>query len=361
MVRTHNTDLHTVWWEDETVCLIDQRLLPHREVTVRCHTLNDVAHAIRTMQVRGAPAIGCTAAYGMALMAHRSTATNMPALLEDLEHAKDVLDAQRPTAINLSWATTRMLQRAREIAASGSPDSLAQIERVQQHLLTDAHEIVSQDLAMCHAIGAYGAPLIPQRGHVLTHCNAGGLATAGYGTALAPLRTAHLQGRPIHVYVDETRPFLQGARLTTWELQQAAIDQTLIPDNMAGYLMHQSEIDCVLVGADRIVANGDVANKIGTYTLAVLANAHKIPFYVAAPSSTIDLKCPSGDLIPIEERAPEEVTHHNGRSIAPDGILAAHPAFDVTPHELVTAIITERGVLYPPFEAALRDLLDHAT
>jgi methylthioribose-1-phosphate isomerase len=361
MVRIHNTDLHTVWWEGETVCLIDQRLLPHREVTVRCHTLNDVAHAIRTMQVRGAPAIGCTAAYGMALVAHRSTATNMPALLEDLGHAKEVLDAQRPTAINLSWATTRMLQRAHEIAASGSPDSLAQIERVQQYLLTDAHEILSQDLAMCHAIGAYGAPLIPQRGHVLTHCNAGGLATAGYGTALAPLRTAHLQGRPVHVYVDETRPFLQGARLTTWELQQAAIDQTLIPDNMAGYLMHQGEIDCVLVGADRIVANGDVANKIGTYTLAVLANAHKLPFYVAAPSSTIDLACPSGDQIPIEERAPEEVTHHNGRAIAPEGIPAAHPAFDVTPHELITAIITERGVLYPPFETALRKLLEYAT
>lgn len=340
----------TVWWEDGAVCLIDQRLLPREMAVARCTSLDEVVRAIRTMQVRGAPAIGCTAAFGMALVAHRSRTTSTAALLTELAEAKQALDAARPTAVNLSWATERMLDLARR-RRELQPDEL------RQALLDEACAIHAEDLAMCHAIGRHGAPLIPARGHVLTHCNAGGLATAGYGTALAPIRTAHERGRPVHVYVDETRPFLQGARLTAWELQQAGVPLTLITDNMAGYFMRRGEVDCVIVGADRIVANGDVANKIGTYSLAVLARAHGIPFYVAAPSSTVDFGRATGDAIPIEQRDPSEVTTLAGVPVAPEGVAAAHPAFDVTPHELVTAIITERGVVSPPFGENLRRTL----
>ena len=339
--------LRTVWWEPGAVCLIDQLRLPHEQVTVRCTDVSSVAHAIKAMIVRGAPAIGCTAAYGMALAAVLSTATDAAALLDELEQAKIFLDAQRPTAVNLAWATARVLGRARALAPEGA-------EAIRVGVLDDAHAVLKEDLAMCHAIGDYGAPLIPARGRVLTHCNAGGLATAGYGTALAPIRTAFSQGRTIHVWVDETRPFLQGARLTAWELHQAGIPLTLITDNMAGFMMRRGEVDCIIVGADRITANGDVANKIGTYSLAVLAQAHGIPFYVAAPFSTIDLNMAHGDLIPIEERSSAEVTHLGGQRIAPEGVVAAHPAFDVTPHGLITAIITEGGVIYPPFEDGLR-------
>jgi methylthioribose-1-phosphate isomerase len=328
--------------------------LPDQHVVVRFRTLDDVARAIKTMQVRGAPAIGCTAAYGMALAARRSTAPHRDALLADLRQAKTILDTQRPTAVNLVWATSRMLEQAQAFAGED-------LAALQSRLLDEAHAILAEDLAMCHAIGDHGASLIPPRGHVLTHCNAGGLATAGYGTALAPIRTAHSQGRTIHVYVDETRPFLQGARLTAWELRQAGIPQTLITDNMAGHLMRRGDIDCVIVGADRIVANGDVANKIGTYSLAVLAQAHQLPFYVAAPSTTVDLSLANGDQIPIEERSSEEVTHLGGRRIAPEGVAAAHPAFDVTPHTLITAIITEQGVIVPPFAEGLRQLVIHRT
>jgi len=342
-----STELRTVWWNDGALCLIDQRVLPHETITVRCADLAAVARAIRSMQVRGAPAIGCAAAYGMALAAGQSRATSPAAMLDDLRTAKATLDAQRPTAVNLAWATARMLGRAEALAPEG-------VAAIADGLLTEAHAILAEDLAMCHAIGDHGAGLIPARGRVLTHCNAGGLATAGYGTALAPIRTAFASGRPVHVLVDETRPFLQGARLTAWELQQAGIPLTLITDNMAGYMMRRGEVDCVIVGADRIVANGDTANKIGTYSLAVLAQAHGLPFYVAAPSSTIDLGLAHGDLIPIEERPVEEVTHLGGQPIAPAGVVAAHPAFDVTPHALITAIITERGVVYPPFEGGLQ-------
>jgi methylthioribose-1-phosphate isomerase len=334
----------TLWWEEGAVCLIDQRLLPGRTEVVRCETVVQVGQAIRSMQVRGAPAIGCTAAYGMALAA--AGGAEGEALLGELQAAKAALDATRPTAVNLAWATRRMLQRAHDLAAAGAD--------VRRGLLEEAHAILAEDLAMCHAIGRHGAPLIPEGGRVLTHCNAGGLATAGYGTALAPIRTAHELGRRLHVLVDETRPFLQGARLTAWELQQAGIPQTLITDNMAGYFMRRGEVDCVIVGADRIVANGDVANKIGTYSLAVLARAHGIPFYVAAPSSTIDLALAGGDAIPIEQRDPGEVTTLAGQQLAPEGVVAAHPAFDVTPHELISAIITERGVIEPPFAENLR-------
>ncbi|MCG8351882.1 MAG: S-methyl-5-thioribose-1-phosphate isomerase [Chloroflexales bacterium] len=345
-----DNELRTVWWEKETLCLIDQCSLPDQHVIVRCHTLDDVARAIKTMQVRGAPAIGCTAAYGMALAVQRSAATDRDALLTELRQAKTILDAQRPTAVNLVWATSRMLEQAQTFAGED-------LAALRARLLNEAHAVLAEDLAMCHAIGDHGASLIPSRGCVLTHCNAGGLATAGYGTALAPIRTAYSQGRSIHVYVDETRPFLQGARLTAWELHQAGIPQTLITDNMAGHLMRRGDIDCVIVGADRIVANGDVANKIGTYSLAVLAQAHQLPFYVAAPSTTIDLSLANGDQIPIEERAADEVTHLRGRRIAPEGVAAAHPAFDVTPHPLITAIITEQGVIVPPFAEGLRQLV----
>jgi methylthioribose-1-phosphate isomerase len=337
--------VRTLWWEAGAIHLIDQRLLPGSTVFVRCTTLAEVVHAIRSMQVRGAPAIGCTAAYGMALVGVSSAAPDAD-LLEELAAAKRALDGARPTAVNLAWATARMLGRAHELAPSGD---------LRRGLLDEAHAILAEDLAMCHAIGRHGAALIPSGGRVLTHCNAGGLATAGYGTALAPIRTAHAQGRPLHVLVDETRPFLQGARLTAWELQQAGIPLTLITDSMAGYFMRRGEVDCVLVGADRIVANGDVANKIGTYGLAVLARAHGIPFYVAAPSSTIDMALADGDAIPIEQRDPAEVTTLAGQQLAPEGVAAAHPAFDVTPHELVTAIITERGVIEPPFREGLRE------
>jgi methylthioribose-1-phosphate isomerase len=354
-------ELHTVWWEPGAVCLIDQRKLPHEQVTVRCEDLGAVADAIKSMVVRGAPAIGCTAAYGMALVAGQGARAGTSyqdalALLDRLAEAKALLDAQRPTAVNLAWATGRVLTAARSFveAVSLPATEWPTTEEIAARVLDEAHAILAEDLAMCHAIGEHGASLIPPRGHVLTPCNAGGLATAGYGTALAPIRTAHSQGRAVHVYVDETRPFLQGARLTAWELRQAGIPQTLITDNMAGYMMRRGEVDCVIVGADRIVANGDTANKIGTYTLAVLARAHGLPFYVAAPSSTVDLSMAHGDLIPIEERSAEEVTHLDGHLIAPAGVAAAHPAFDVTPHELISAIITERGVVYPPFEGALR-------
>jgi methylthioribose-1-phosphate isomerase len=335
-------ELRTVWWEHNGVALIDQRLLPHQFETVHCQSVEAVARAIKTMQVRGAPAIGCTAAYGMALAAQLSNAPDASALLHELTQTKAFLDAQRPTAVNLAWATERMLR-----CAASQPG--ASVPQLRASLLNEAHAILHEDLAMCKAIGDHGAALIPPRGHVLTHCNAGGLATAGYGTALGVIRSAHRQGRPLHVFVDETRPFLQGARLTAWELQQEGIAQTLITDNMAGHLMQRGQIDCIVVGADRVVANGDIANKIGTYSLAVLAYAHGIPFFVAAPSSTIDTSLPDGNAIPIEERASEEVTSLGGQQIAPTGVQAAHPAFDVTPARLISAIITEKGILRPPY------------
>ncbi len=345
-------NMQTVWWEGGAVCLIDQTKLPHEQSTVRCRTVADVAAAIKTMVVRGAPAIGVTAAYGMALAAQYVASSDRSAFLAALRSAKQTLDAARPTAVNLQWATARMLHVAE--TTQDEPPTLA------ERLLREAHAIRDEDEAMCYAIGEHGAHLLGQQARVLTHCNAGGLATAGYGTALAPIKTAHTQGKQIHVLVDETRPFLQGARLTAWELREAGIAQTLITDNMAGYFMRRGEVDCIIVGADRIVANGDVANKIGTYSLAVLAHAHNIPFYVAAPSSTIDLHLANGDDIPIEQRDPQEVMHLAGHSIAPNGVLAAHPAFDVTPHELITAIITERGVVEAPYIETLQRVVRDA-
>ena len=342
--------VRTVWWEPDAVCLIDQTRLPHVRAVVRCATVAEVAAAIRSMVVRGAPAIGVTAAYGMVLAALGSAAEDADGLLDELAQAKATLDAARPTAVNLGWATGRMLRVARD-----HPD--IPVSEIAESLLAEAHAIRDEDERMCRRIGEHGAALLRSGTRVLTHCNAGGLATAGYGTALAPIRVAHEGGKDLHVLVDETRPFLQGSRLTAWELQEAGVPLTLITDSMAGYFMRRGEVDCVIVGADRIVANGDVANKIGTYGLAVLSRAHAIPFYVAAPTSTIDMRLQSGEEIPIEQRDPREVTHLAGQVLAPEGVNAAHPAFDVTPHALISAIITERGIVEPPFEKELRRIM----
>ena len=344
-------EVRTVWWEPGAVCLIDQTKLPHAREIVRCTTVEAVAAAIRAMVVRGAPAIGVTAAYGMALAARNSAVKDRADLHGELAGAKEMLDAARPTAVNLSWATGRVLRVARE-TGTGVP-----VTEVAERLLAEAHAIRDEDDRMCRLIGEHGAALLEGGARVLTHCNAGGLATTGYGTALAPIKTAHEAGKELRVLVGETRPFLQGSRLTAWELREAGIPLTLITDSMAAHFMGRGEVDCIIVGADRIVANGDVANKIGTYGLAVLARAHAIPFYVAAPTPTIDMSLASGEEIPIEQRDPQEVTHLGELAFAPAGVEAAHPAFDVTPHGLVTAIITERGIVEPPLEKGLRRLL----
>ncbi len=348
--------MNHISWQTNAIELLDQRLLPQRVEMVRCATVGEVVAAIRSMVVRGAPAIGCTAAYGMVIAAQETAGLPSPMALKRLAEAKHELDAARPTAVNLAWATQRMLLFAAEFTAQHS--GLQTNTELAIALLGEAHAIMAEDLAMCQAIGSHGAPLIPVGGRVLTHCNAGGLATAGYGTALAPIRTAHAAGRSIHVWVDETRPYLQGARLTAYELQQDQIPLTLITDSMAAYFMQQGQVDCIIVGADRVVANGDIANKIGTYGLAVLARAHGIPFYVAAPTSTIDLALPNGSAIPIEQRSSAEVTHMSGVQIAPDGVHAAHPAFDITPHHLISALITERGVVYAPYDTSLTAVMN---
>jgi methylthioribose-1-phosphate isomerase len=318
--------------------LLDQRLLPEREVWVECRTVDEVARAIKDMVVRGAPAIGCAAAYGMAIAAR----TNVP-----LEEAAATLRATRPTAVNLFWAIDAMLKEP--------PKNAPRLAHVADPYDMRARSLHTIDVMMCLQIGEHGAPLLPQGG-VLTHCNAGALATGGYGTALGVIRTAHKQKRGIHVFADETRPFLQGARLTAWELHKSGIDVTLITDNMAAHLMQRGEIQSVIVGADRIAANGDTANKIGTYGLALHARAHDLPFFVAAPMSTVDLKTPSGRQIPIEERAAREVTHVGDQRLAPDGIKVRNPAFDVTPAALITAIITNMGVAEAPYEKSLAAL-----
>jgi len=323
--------------QQHALLVLDQTQLPHTTHYVTCRTAEDVAHAIRSMQVRGAPAIGVAAAYGMALAAHAGT---------DLSQAADMLRRTRPTAVNLQWALDRCL---------------ASQDRGAEALLELAHAMAEDDVAANKRIGAFGLELVPSNANVLTHCNAGALATVDYGTALGIVRAAHDAGRGIHVYVDETRPFLQGARLTAYELQQLGVPMTLITDNMAGHFMHRGKVDLVVVGADRIAANGDVANKIGTYSVAVLARENGIPFYVAAPTSTIDLAVQTGADIPIEERSASEVLQLGGTSIAPEGVEAAHPAFDVTPARLVTAIITERGVLRPPFSDSLARAVGDAT
>ncbi|MBV8719769.1 MAG: S-methyl-5-thioribose-1-phosphate isomerase [Chloroflexi bacterium] len=331
----------------QALLLVDQTRLPRETVLVTCHTPEDVAHAIRTMQVRGAPAIGVSAAYGLALCALRTTSNNADTFLSALVEAADLLGATRPTAVNLRWALDRVLTQVRKVTEREG------VQAAKRAVLQLADEMADEDVAVNRRIGAFGLDLVPGNANVLTHCNAGALATVDYGTALGVVRAAHEAGRGIHVFVDETRPFLQGARLTAWELQQMNVPMTLITDSMAGHFMSRGKVDLVVVGADRIAANGDVANKIGTYSVAVLAREHNIPFYVAAPVSTVDLSLACGDDIPIEERSSEEVTHLNGQPIAPEGVEAAHPAFDVTPARYVTAIITECGVIRPPFVETL--------
>jgi len=338
----------TVSWEDGVVVMVDQRRLPTEEVYVRCHDHREVAAAIKDMVIRGAPAIGVAAALGVALGVRVSPAEGEQ-LGRELDRICEELGAARPTAVNLFWAIERM-RRCFEVNREAEPAKL------RDALLEEALAIHAEDVAACQRMGDLGAELLPENVRILTHCNAGALATAGYGTALGVVRSAARQGKVKLVYADETRPYLQGARLTAWELAHDGIPTTLITDSMAGHMMACGEIDAVVVGSDRIAANGDVANKIGTYTVAVLAHENGIPFYVAAPVSTIDLDTPSGDQIPIEERPAEEVTHHAGRRLAPEGIGVRNPAFDITPNRYVTAIICERGVARAPYTESLRRL-----
>lgn len=343
--------MRTIEWDAKgAVRMIDQRRLPLESVVVELEDYREVAQAIQQMVIRGAPAIGAAAAFGLALAAFRSQAGTREELIRDLETAADVIRATRPTAVNLFWAVERMLQRAR----TSSPPEISQLVA---ELIQEAQWIAEQDIQINRSIGVHGATLIEDGFNILTHCNAGALATVDYGTALAVVRTAHEQGKRIHVWVDETRPRLQGARLTAWELMKEGIPMTLIADNAAGSLMRRGQVDIVLVGSDRTAANGDVANKIGTYSLAVLAKENGIPFYAAVPTSTIDLSLPSGDQIPIEERDEHEVTHCGDCRIAPQGVKVFNPAFDVTPHRYVTGIITENGIAYPPFRQSLRRMV----
>jgi methylthioribose-1-phosphate isomerase len=342
--------LPTIEWRQDAVVMVDQRKLPTQEVYVTCTTAPEVARAIKSMVIRGAPAIGVAAAMGIALGMKKSRATGTRQLAADFQRTCDLMAGTRPTAVNLFWAIDRMKRVFAEAAQAG-----ASVDEIRARLDAEAQRIHDEDVASCRTIGAFGAAMVPERARILTHCNAGALATAGYGTALGVIRAAAEHGKAVEVFADETRPFLQGARLTAWELLRDGIPTTVITDNMAGALMRQGLIDIVVVGADRIAANGDVANKIGTYSIAVLAREHGIPFYVAAPLSTVDLATPDGSQIPIEERAAREVTHVGGVRVAPDGAGVRNPAFDVTPARLVTGIVTERGVHRPPFELSLRE------
>jgi len=341
----------TLTWTPEGVRFIDQTRLPLEESYVLASTYEQVADVIVTMVVRGAPAIGVSAAYGVALGAKNNNAATVAEFTPEFERICARLAATRPTAVNLFWAIDRMKALFANLAASEV--SLAQIK---ERLLAEAHAMYDEDIAACKAMGAHGASLLPDNGGVLTHCNAGALATCGYGTALGVIRAAVERGKTIHVYADETRPFLQGARLTAWELLADHIPTTVICDNMAASLMRQGKIQAVVVGADRIAANGDAANKIGTYNVAILAREHGIPFYVAAPWSTIDLATATGDAIPIEERPAREVTHHAGKQLTPNGVGICNPAFDVTPAKYITAIITERGVMRAPYTDSLKEM-----
>ncbi len=345
--------LRTVFWQDGQVKMIDQRLLPGEEVIASFPTVPEVARSISEMYVRGAPAIGATAAYGMALAARLSQADNVNALLDDLRRAKITLDAARPTAVNLSWATTRLLTLAEEIAA-GDSDSPAAADNLRQALLEEAEALADEDVRINRRMGFNGAAVVPDGANLLHHCNTGSLATVDFGTALGVIYACHEQGKNIHVWVDETRPRLQGARLTAWELMRAEVPMHLIADNAAGHLMRTGQVDVVVFGADRVAANGDVANKIGTYKIAVVARENGIPVYCVAPTSTVDLDLPDGDHIPIEERGSEEVAEIGARAIAPNNVPVYNPAFDITPHRYITGIVTEEGICYPPFDQSLR-------
>jgi methylthioribose-1-phosphate isomerase len=366
--------MRTIEWDDGVVKMIDQRRLPHELVIAQFTDYRGVARAIKEMTIRGAPAIGAAAAFGLALCARESKAKTRAELLADLEEAAATLRKTRPTAVNLPWALERMLALARKAtqaviasAAKQSPSrkeeiassqktllAMTQVEEIVNALVAEAQRIADEDVEINQRMAAHGAVLIEDGYNILTHCNTGALAAVDYGTALGVVRTAHEQGKRVHVWVDETRPRLQGARLTAWELMRYDIPMTLIADNAAGQLMHTGQVDLVLVGADRVAANGDVANKIGTYKLAVLARENGIPFYSVAPTSTVDLSLASGEQITIEERDPVEVTYVGGVGIAPEGVPVYNPAFDVTPHRYVTGIVTEAGIITPPFKPGLR-------
>jgi methylthioribose-1-phosphate isomerase len=343
--------MRSIEWVDGKVRMIDQRLLPAELHVVEYKDYRQVAQAIRTMVIRGAPAIGAAAAFGMALAAREARTQDRNGLLVDLRAAAEILRAARPTAVNLSWAVARLLR-----CAEAEPDPAA----IPGALLAEAQALADEDVEVNRRLGEHGAALIQDGATILHHCNTGALATVDHGTALGVIRTAHEQGKRVHVFVDETRPRLQGARLTAWELQQLGIPFTLIADNAAGHFMRTGQVDIVLVGADRVAANGDVANKIGTYKLAVVAQANGIAFYPCVPTSTIDLSLLTGDDIPIEERPAEEITGfaYQGRPVAPEGVNVANPAFDVTPHRYVTGIVTENGVAYPPFELSVRQVVE---
>ncbi|GGA58767.1 methylthioribose-1-phosphate isomerase [Edaphobacter acidisoli] len=345
----------TLEWLPNGVNFLDQTKLPLEETYVLATDYKQVATVIRDMIVRGAPAIGVSAAMGVALGVNQSHAKDIPTLNTEVAVICDTLAATRPTAVNLFWAIERMRQRYSALA-----DANATIPEIKAALITESRLMYDEDITACKAMGAHGAELLPKQGTVLTHCNAGALATCGYGTALGVIRAAVERGHKIDVFADETRPYLQGARLTAWELLHDNIPTTVLCDNMAGSLMRQGKIQSVIVGADRIAANGDTANKIGTYSVAVLAKEHGIPFYVAAPLSTIDPATAHGDLIPIEQRSATEVTHSNGRQMTPNGAAIENPAFDVTPAKYITAIITERGILRAPYEQSIAEMMKQA-
>jgi methylthioribose-1-phosphate isomerase len=341
--------IQTLEWTDKGVVFIDQTKLPTEEVYVTCTTHQQVADVIRNMVVRGAPAIGVSAGMGIALGVKNSKAENGADLKKDFDAICETIRQTRPTAVNLFWAIRRMQEKFESLR-------IRPILQIKEALIEEAQRMHAEDIAANQAMGRHGATLMPASGGVLTHCNAGALATAGYGTALGVIRAAVEAGKKIHVYADETRPFLQGSRLTAWELMKDGIPTTVISDNMAGVMMQQGKIAAIVVGADRIAANGDVANKIGTYTVAVLAKEHGIPFYVAAPISTVDLATADGSKIPIEQRNAREVTHIAGKQMTPDGVEIENPAFDVTPAKYVTAIITERGIARAPYDESLARL-----
>ena len=339
----------TIEWKKDRVVMIDQRLLPHKEVYRVCRDYRAVAEAIRGMVIRGAPAIGVAAAMGVALGCLKAAEKSFD---REFDRIALCLSKTRPTAVNLFWARERMRKVYHENRGGG-------VEAVKRLLEEEALKIYREDIAANRQLGRFGADLLRNARHIMTHCNAGALATAGYGTALGVIRALKESGKEIEVWVNETRPLLQGARLTAWELKKEKIPATLITDNMAGYLMQKGAVDAVVVGCDRVAANGDVANKIGTYSVAVLAQRHGVPFYVAGPTSSIDINCPTGKEIPIEQRDPQEVSHIYGRALAPKGVKTFNPAFDVTSQDLVSAIITEKGVIHPPYAQNIRNHVDH--
>ena len=341
--------LPTIEWQDDGVVMVDQRKLPAQEVYVRCKTAKEVARAIKKMVIRGAPAIGVAAAMGLALGMTRSKAKGTSQLAAEFYKLSELMAGTRPTAVNLFWAIERMKRVFSDAARSGQST-----DEIKDAIVTEARRVHDEDVASCRALGAHGEAVVPDDACVLTHCNAGALATGGYGTALGVIRAAVERGKRLVVFADETRPFLQGARLTAWELMRDGIDTTVITDSMAGPLMREGKVDIVVVGADRIAANGDVANKIGTYTVAILAREHGVPFYVAAPVSTVDFAMPDGTKIPIEERSEREITHIGSLRVTPEGAGVWNPAFDVTPHRFIAGIITEHGICRPPYTESLK-------